>query len=148
MGSSNPIYLQFPNQEQVDSEKPPMRVLVALQFLHSITGKRMSRICPIGEYKCDVVEGLKLTPTEINAEKHAHDLLIDYFKGDLKADWREQINVDAIKAEQEYEMTPPKERTLMKCPQCDPRQPDSRCLFCEGSGWAMIVPAKKREEMK
>src|SRR5256885_2347555 len=94
-----PLYLQMPDQEQVAQETAPMRVLVALQFLHSVTAKRMTRICPVGEFKCEQVEGLQLTPTEVNAQKTAHDLLIDYFRGNLKADWREEIDVKAMEQE-------------------------------------------------
>jgi hypothetical protein len=140
-----PVYFAMPEQQSVanNQETPPARVMVALRFLNDVTAKKMPKVVPMGEWKCEIVDGLKLTPTETNAEMHAHELLVDYFKGDLKADWREQLDVDAYKEIQGRKI---EERPSISCPVCIPTNPSPNCMYCDGTGRCLILPGKRRNQ--
>jgi hypothetical protein len=137
-----PFYI-LQNQQQQDNsvqEMPPARVLVALRFLDAITAKKQPRAYSTGEYHTEIVPGLELTPTEVNAEHHAHNLLIDYFDGKLKPDWREQLDVELMKSETIVE------RPVQSCPSCNPNNPRPDCIYCDGTGRICIYPATKRNK--
>ncbi len=70
----------------IDNNEPPARVKIALEYLHSLTHKTMTRGM-VNDVGFDTIEGQQLSIPELEAQSAACKMLTSYFKGKLEPEF-------------------------------------------------------------
>ena len=137
MGQSAPSQVQGAH-----GDVPPVRTLLAKQFLEYLTEKQVKRPIPesvdsTGRQEFKILDGQKPTTEEEAAGVAAANVLEHYFKGDLQMnDWEKADMVLAPTAEMQCVCT------------LDGGQPQRLCPFCGGRGKMLLVldPTKIQQQ--
>ena len=87
-----PIIIQERGNDRPEPQRPPLRVLVASQFLSQLTAKQMPQVAAT-ETSIETIPGLKPTEDEQGTAITALNMLSHYFAGDLKPDQWEQLGM-------------------------------------------------------
>lgn len=125
--------------QPIRTERPPARILVALDFLAGLSVKTMTRAA-VNNVGIEQIDGQKLSATEVDAQNAACEMLENYFLGKLQPDFWE-------KKQAENGVLSDKPGLVMQCPACIGRpmgiKPD--CKICAGEGQILTFPTSGSE---
>ncbi len=142
--NSQPIIIHaHPVEERLDrqtsTQEPPVRVQVALHFVHHITSKVEIKALPVKKGFDDATEfeplpQVKLTAQEEDAYHAALYLLEEYFDGGMKESSLEVLERDREAERLKQVRLEGGPVLVMDCPQCGDGPNKYRCLLCRTKG--------------
>jgi hypothetical protein len=131
-----PQQLSFKSREGAD-DKPPARVMVALDFLQSLIIKTIPRVA-VNDMSIEVISPLPLSDEEESARATACSLLTQYFAGKLVPSLWEKTE---LTEREEILKKGGEAGSIINCPACLAKNyVAAECQFCNGKGKVMLHP--------
>ena len=125
---------QAQNQQRDQASDVPPSIRTALHFLHQLTHKTASIVAPNNVGSSEIVDGQKLTKTEVKAQDAACELLIAFF------DRAKDMCVNHSKAPNYGMKSDHQEGIVLPCPMCMGNKSQVQsCMTCGGSGEISLV---------